>query len=486
MRTDDTNPTNDALGKVRAQVETGRRWLQARGAATRWTLAGLALAALIAAGYHASTTAPVEWAYLYQNSLSRERLDAVATALNSSAIPFRENAKGLVSVPANRKYDALAAIDKAKANPPSIKEIQQAAHTLSPFDSTTERMERQDWALVRAIEVMIETFPGVASADVMISRGPRTRSTSQDATALVFLQKDDDAPIRHRTIERIRQVLRTRVRDLRPDGVTIVDAEHTYLSVDHPELGVQSEARAREEDLSEEILDQLSRIDGVRVSVKLEAAPSIALNEPAGSPIEPEPEPEPVIVINRPLGKPAPPAPPPPPPLAVEPGPVNRVKVLVEVPRSYYRNLIRDLNPSRDDLKALAARTEEWVGKVVQHVVPEGELSEPIEIQTINDPIPARPPRAPDGATLWQPEPWWLAAAGAALAIAAALAAAGGRWLATRRPAARPSRPIHRPHYDQSDAPGPSERVRDLVRRDPEAAAGVLNRWIASGGGPDA
>lgn len=482
MRTDDTNPNHEAFGKVRARVESGRRWLQAQGAATRWALAGVALAALVLAGYYATTTSrPVEWAYLYQNGLSRERLDAIATALTTSAIPFRENAKGLVAVPANRKYDALAAIDKAKANPPSIKAIQQAAHNPSPFDSTADRLDRQDWALVRAIEVMIETFPGVASANVMISRAPRTRPASQDATALVFLQTDDGEPIRHRTIERIRQVLRTRVRDLRPDGVTIVDSEHTYLSVDHPELGVQSEARAREEDLREEVLDQLSRIAGVRVSVRLEASPGVTLNEPA-RPL-PEPEPGPVIVINRPLDKPAPPAPP---VLVPEPRPAPRVKVLVEVPRSYYRNIARDLNPSRDDLKALSARTEEWICKVVRHVVPEEELREPIEIQTINDSTPARPPKAPDSTGPWQPEAWWLAAGGAALAIAAILAAAGGRWLAKRRPAEHPSRPIHHPHFGQADVLGPSERVRDLVRRNPEAAAGVLNRWIASGGGPDA
>ena len=35
---------------------------------------------------------------------------------------------------------------------------------------------------------------------------------------------------------------------------------------------------------------------------------------------------------------------------------------------------------------------------------------------------------------------------------------------------------------DSGDEPNPSERVRELVRRDPEAAASVLQRWTTQGG----
>jgi flagellar biosynthesis/type III secretory pathway M-ring protein FliF/YscJ len=61
--------------------------------------------------------------------------------------------------------------------------------------------------------------------------------------------------------------------------------------------------------------------------------------------------------------------------------------------------------------------------------------------------------------------------------------------MAARRPAARPSRTTVRSGVvvdaPSGPVPGPSERVRDLVRRDPEAAAGVLQRWIGQGeGGP--
>ena len=79
--------------------------------------------------------------------------------------------------------------------------------------------------------------------------------------------------------------------------------------------------------------------------------------------------------------------------------------------------------------------------------------------------------------------PNWLAPAalGAGAGLAAALVLGTGFGLiASRRPSARPSRTSVRSGLvvdaPSGPVPGPSERVRDLVRRDPEAAAGVLQR----------
>jgi len=81
-------------------------------------------------------------------------------------------------------------------------------------------------------------------------------------------------------------------------------------------------------------------------------------------------------------------------------------------------------------------------------------------------------------------DPAWVIAAGVALLAAVALLAGGLR--AGRGPSARPER---RRRYDRrlagespGSGPAPSERVRELVRMDPEAAAGVLQRWIGQGG----
>jgi hypothetical protein len=56
------------------------------------------------------------------------------------------------------------------------------------------------------------------------------------------------------------------------------------------------------------------------------------------------------------------------------------------------------------------------------------------------------------------------------------------------RPSNRPATPNRRADFadDGPDGatPGPSERVRELIRLDPEAAAGALQRWIGQGEAP--
>ena len=64
--------------------------------------------------------------------------------------------------------------------------------------------------------------------------------------------------------------------------------------------------------------------------------------------------------------------------------------------------------------------------------------------------------------------------------------AAAYRAVVSRRPVPRRARGADRGRYpiDAAPEPGhaPSERVRELVRFNPEAAAGVLQRWIGQGG----
>jgi flagellar biosynthesis/type III secretory pathway M-ring protein FliF/YscJ len=72
-----------------------------------------------------------------------------------------------------------------------------------------------------------------------------------------------------------------------------------------------------------------------------------------------------------------------------------------------------------------------------------------------------------------------------AVAAAVAVLMALGSWIqAARRPARLIESPSAGRRYreDAADEPGPSERVRELVRRDPEVAASVLQRWATQGG----
>jgi hypothetical protein len=45
-----------------------------------------------------------------------------------------------------------------------------------------------------------------------------------------------------------------------------------------------------------------------------------------------------------------------------------------------------------------------------------------------------------------------------------------------------PATTTRRYHIDSASQPSPSERVRDLIQRNPEAAASVLQRWVGQGG----
>ncbi len=67
-----------------------------------------------------------------------------------------------------------------------------------------------------------------------------------------------------------------------------------------------------------------------------------------------------------------------------------------------------------------------------------------------------------------------------------ALLVVGVRLLASRRPEVRPAPASDRGLYarDEASEPGQSasERVRELIRLNPEAAASVLHRWIGQGG----
>ena len=73
---------------------------------------------------------------------------------------------------------------------------------------------------------------------------------------------------------------------------------------------------------------------------------------------------------------------------------------------------------------------------------------------------------------------------GTVVAVVSILAALGSWVQVARRPVPAPRTIVQtrRYHVDTASEPGPSERVRELVRRNPEAAASVLQRWTGQGG----
>jgi flagellar M-ring protein FliF len=72
-----------------------------------------------------------------------------------------------------------------------------------------------------------------------------------------------------------------------------------------------------------------------------------------------------------------------------------------------------------------------------------------------------------------------------ALGAGVSILAIAGSWIRMARRPARlpePSDRSRRYHVGSALEPSPSERVRELIQRNPEAAASVLQRWVGQGG----
>ncbi len=106
-----------------------------------------------------------------------------------------------------------------------------------------------------------------------------------------------------------------------------------------------------------------------------------------------------------------------------------------------------------------------------------------VKVDTVQDDLAASRASSlpPDPA---EPVQAWLIPAVASGAGLAAGRLGRGRVPPGHQAPAGPSRPPRWRAGFVADEPnpGPSERVRELIRLNPEAAAGVLQRWIGQGG----
>jgi len=452
------------------------RWLEARGGATRWGLGlgGVALVvSVIGVGYLAGTsTESAEWEPLYGGQrLSANEIDRVVSVFEGAKLPYNMDGKGILIVPADRHGEARALLFKQKAGRRSLQDVQEEIGRASSWiEGPADRELRLRRLNEEALEIMIRDLPGIESASVLISR-PRSRGTTvrgEHATAIVYLKAEGGGSIAQDTVHAISNLVTTRELDIRPDALTVQDnSGHAYLIAGNPDLGARAQVRLQEEEYEAKIRDRLREIDGVRVFVKFDPLPA-----------EPPALPAPVLGVNRPVGEPAAAA-------AAKPFSAGKAMVLVEVPIRFYLDRYRARTgheAAPEDLQPYVDKTEEVIRLSVANAIPAGELG-PLKIVRIDVAGPARPaPANPAAASeLRRASVFWIGAAGAGATATLGLLAVAGRWLANRRPSPGPSRPHRRSPYS-FDAPGPSERVRELVRRDPEAAAGVLQRWVGGGG----
>jgi flagellar M-ring protein FliF len=492
MRAEPPSPLASAFARLRGTAGRVRRWLAARGTGTRIAMLLLFLATLGAAGYLASISEPGEpaWAFILEmHKLSSDDIVKISEVLDAADIPHAADPLGRIGVKPSKKQEALALLIKAKVIPPSLADLEGEDDQVNPlWDAPGDRERRENNRLERMLKLQIEGLDSaIASATVRIHRVKRRAGLANlsDVTASVYLRTEGDRSLGSRVVEGIRHFLTKDVPDLKPDAIFVVDhLGRPYLDPGNPSLKDQIKAHAREEEWQDKISEELRHIPGVSVSVLLEVVPA--------PPPPPEPPPAVAIELVRPNGQVNLVEPAPPPVASIAPAhlTLTRANVWVRVPRSFYlldfQSRLPGRQPTQEDLEPMRLTTEKVIHDAVEIHIPKEELGA-VKVAVIQDDLTAsRPlllPLSPEIARPWT----WVALSGG-ISAASILAVAGLVRLATRRPSSRPSRSAWRTGYvaegPSGHSPGPSERVRELIRLNPEAAAGVLQRWIGQGGIP--
>lgn len=522
MRTDSPKTAAPAVARLRAEFARARRRLASRPPALRWSLGLAALAALLALAYALNGTTTAAISYVRSGDpFSNDDLIAVTHALNAKHIDYQIDSRNRVVVAPDRVAEADEVVAKSGIGPRSLSEIDKWAGESSLMDTMDTRDQRREQAANARLGAMIGRMDGIVAAHVSVHRiKPRgIGRPNPTASALVYLETKDDREISSATVGKIQEVIAASVPEVKPDAVDVFDRKmNHYLDPRNPAVGARWKDRALGEEWSQEVLKQLDglKLKGVEVSVKLVPAPAVptpaplpTLSTAADAPPLPAEEvglPLPSVGVNEPLeltidppdrGRtPAVARPSPVPvasssPAAVPPAKAPdppRARVLVKVPRSFYLKAVNRRGPTLDDIQPLVEKTKDLIEKAVRHVVPPGQLEEPVEVVTFPDEPPAQdippPPGATDARRVFS---WWVAMVLAG-GTTAALLGVVFRILLVRRPATRPAargaddRGRFKIDEASDPGPGPSERVRELIRVSPEAAASVLHRWTGQGG----
>ena len=527
------SPLASAFARFRGPLGRVKRRLPARATspAWLWTLGIGAFACLAALIYGTAGSVNVDGRFLRSEyAFSADDLIVIERALHSKHIPFRVDDYGRIIVDAEKLNDADEVVSKLNVGPRSLSEIRREALVSQPFDLPSTLEARRAQARDELLAAMISRLQGIVSATVMVDR-PKVRPSllsrskaSNGPSVFVYLQTEGDREIAPKTVQSIQDLIASAEPDVKRDAVTVMDHDgNRYLDANNPALGTLAHNKVREEEIRAEILDELSDIKGVQVSVRLGVSPLIPPPTklpplPKPKAVEPDEETEstkaedplvveegPKVAVNQPLDL----GPEPQaiakqavaettPPVSSEHRPEQvptRAHIWVRVPRSYYLNVAPKRDPSEQERLNLVARTRDLIHTALNQVLPADQIGD-VTISTIPDEdVSARPGPSPTPVEARR-VPQWAIPAGVAAALAAVATVFSLRWFSARRPL--PSARVAvatsdgRRRYEIDEAseqgpgsgtgPGPSARVRDLIRANPEAAASVLQRWTGQGG----
>ncbi len=154
MRMEPPSPLTSALARLRLPAGWARRWLAARGTATRVGLLLVALSAFGGIGYLASLDDPSDltWAWIYEGrKLSLDDINKISETLDAASIPHVTDPAGRVGVKPARKAEAISVLAKAKAVPRSITDLNDTFDSGSPFDGPEDRERRDNLNLERIL-----------------------------------------------------------------------------------------------------------------------------------------------------------------------------------------------------------------------------------------------------------------------------------------------------------------------------------------------
>lgn len=483
MRTEPPNPLAPALGWLRSRLTALRDALGLRATTARWGLAILALVALLAGAYFVAPSEPAESEWIYAgHKFTPDEVVKITSALVAGKIDSKTDQQGRIAVPGSQLGEALAVLQKQKLEPRSTGDILSQANETHMLDIPFVQEQRRNRAVEESFESMIRKLDSVRSANVFINR-VRARGFGQESSvsALVNLDAEQGQLVPPATVATIQNMLLGGVPGLKADAITVVDSQsRSYLVAGNPHLGMESRARAREVELTSDLKARLDWIDGVRVFVKLDK-PAAANAATASSGSARDSAQASTMVANAPLdAEPKPSA-------EQRPAHPGRARVIIQVPISHYidgfKRAAPNHEPTQENLRPYVEKTERSIRNAVAQLIPESELAE-LQINHIVLASPSGPVTVAAHADPHRPFSWWLPIM--ASAVLAMLALAGGRMIIGRRPATQAVFRSGEKRYGVDEGhgagPGPSERVRDLVRRNPEAAAGVLQRWIGQGG----
>lgn len=479
----------DAMAAGREMLRRIGRAMGAMGPLGRLALVGGALTAIVAVGYLAGgTEAEAERAWICGGHLfSKADAERIVGELEGQKIAARA-VDGRVEVRRERLADAHAWLEKKNLKPASISDLIDPATARSAFfDPPHAREQSELRRREQVLEQVIRKVDRRLNPTVKLHR-PTRRGLAPAAPlqATVYLEIDEARPLAPKLIDRIKVLVESFEPELAEhNGLYLCDSEgRAYLNPAEPDLNEQVSLHARADFYRTEIEQQLDLIKGARIGVNVEpaaepaaaqaqaldppplpatAAPEVSVNRP------PDPEPDPVIMSPTSSGGARPPA--------------EKVRVVVWVPNTYYleqaRALFGDRAPSSSDLGALVARTREMISTAVSLIVPADALCD----LTIEQYFAAEETAAPAPKRLEPVAPglpdWLAPALGGAVAGGVALLLGTGWWWSGRRQP-RSGVAVRRPHIELTGN-APAERVRELVRLDPAAAAGVLQRWLAAG-----